>query len=61
MRIIDKLPRLGEARFVAIRSSGNEKFVERWTGDPTVMIRGPIGVVWGVFALWRKRRRYRQD
>jgi len=25
------------------------KFVERWTGDPTVMIRGPIAVVWGEY------------
>jgi hypothetical protein len=22
---------------------------ERWTGDPTVMIRGPIAVVWGEY------------
>lgn len=25
------------------------KFVERWTGDPTVLIRGPIAVVWGEY------------
>jgi len=24
-----------------------DKLLERWTGDPIVMIRGPIAVVWG--------------
>ena len=26
-----------------------EEWIERWTGDPTVMIRGPIAVVWGEY------------
>jgi len=26
-----------------------DKLLERWTGDPTVMIRGPIAVVWGQY------------
>jgi hypothetical protein len=26
-----------------------DKLVERWTGDPIVMIRGPIAVVWGEY------------
>ena len=31
---------------------GEHKFMERWTGDPTVMIRGPIAVVWGEYEFW---------
>ncbi len=31
---------------------GDVKFVERWTGEPTVMIRGPIAVVWGEYEFW---------
>jgi hypothetical protein len=26
-----------------------QEFMERWTGEPTVMIRGPIAVVWGEY------------
>ena len=33
-------------------TGSDEKFVERWTGDPTVMIRGPIAVVWGEYEFW---------
>ncbi len=25
------------------------KYVERWTGDPTVLARGPIAVMWGAY------------
>jgi hypothetical protein len=25
---------------------------ERWVGTPTVMIRGPIAVVWGEYEYW---------
>jgi hypothetical protein len=46
-----------------MRISNNEKFlvglepdghdyVERWTGEPTVLIRGPIAVVWGEYEFW---------
>jgi hypothetical protein len=28
------------------------KFMERWTGDPLVMIRGPIAMVWGEYEFW---------
>jgi len=27
----------------------SRKYMERWTGEPTVMIRGPIAVVWGEY------------
>lgn len=26
--------------------------MERWTGDPTVMIHGPVAVVWGEYEYW---------
>jgi hypothetical protein len=28
------------------------KFMERWTGEPTVLLRGPIAVVWGEYEFW---------
>jgi len=39
-----------EAEAVA-SSAGDEapRQMERWTGEPTVMIRGPIAVVWGEY------------
>ena len=48
----------GEPGELLMRMSTNEalladtteaKLAERWTGDPTVMIRGPIAVVWGEY------------
>ena len=33
-------------------SGGSDKYIERWTGNPTVMIRGPIAVVWGEYEFW---------
>jgi hypothetical protein len=50
----------GEAGKFAVRMMKNEEFVagikpdgrdfmERWTSEPTVMIRGPIAVVWGEY------------
>jgi hypothetical protein len=32
-----------------LADTAEDKLVERWTGDPTVMIRGPIAVVWGEY------------
>jgi hypothetical protein len=32
----------------------DDKFVERWTGEPTVMVHGPIAVVWGEYEFWVK-------
>lgn len=28
------------------------EFMERWTGEPTVLIRGPIAVVWGEYEFY---------
>ena len=50
----------GEAGKLQMRMTRNEAFVEglkpdgreyleRWTSEPTVMIRGPIAVVWGEY------------
>lgn len=32
--------------------SGGPELVERWTIEPTVMIRGPIAVIWGDYDFW---------
>jgi hypothetical protein len=38
--------------FVAGITPGESEYVERWTAEPTVMIRGPIAVVWGEYDFW---------
>lgn len=38
--------------FIAdLRPDGNE-YIERWTGEPIIMIRGPIAVIWGEYEFW---------
>lgn len=37
---------------LAIEADSDDNYVERWTGSPTVMIRGPIAVVWGEYEFW---------
>ena len=38
--------------FIAdLKPDGNE-YIERWTGEPIVMIRGPIAVIWGEYEFW---------
>lgn len=32
--------------------TGAHEYTEGWTGEPTVMIRGPIAVVWGDYDFW---------
>ena len=50
----------GEPGELQLRLSNNEDFIngiepngqdyiERWTGDPVVMVRGPIAIVWGEY------------
>lgn len=34
---------------VAGMSGTDHEYIERWTGEPTVLIRGPIAVVWGEY------------
>lgn len=38
--------------FIADLEDDGHQYIERWTGDPTVMIRGPIAVVWGEYEFW---------
>ena len=38
--------------FVADQVRDSHEYVERWTGNPTVLIRGPIAVVWGEYEFW---------
>jgi hypothetical protein len=37
---------------LADETDNDSAYMERWTGDPTVMIRGPIAVVWGEYEFW---------
>lgn len=38
--------------FVANMSGDGRVYVERWTSEPVVLIRGPIAVVWGEYEFW---------
>lgn len=40
------------AAVAAGENVGDQEDVERWTGDPTVLVRGPIAVVWGEYDYW---------
>lgn len=40
-----------EESLAGLEPDGSE-FMERWTAEPTVMIRGPIAVVWGEYDFW---------
>ena len=53
----------GEPGELEMRMSRNEEmlagledasheYLERWTGKPTVLTRGPIAVVWGEYEFW---------
>jgi hypothetical protein len=53
----------GQREELEMRISNNEKFIanlepdgheyiERWTEEPTVLIRGPIAVIWGEYEFW---------
>jgi hypothetical protein len=35
--------------FISSIVPNGQDYIERWTGDPVVMIRGPIAVVWGEY------------
>jgi hypothetical protein len=37
---------------VASGVDDDQNYMEHWTGNPTVMIRGPIAVVWGEYEFW---------
>ena len=38
--------------FVADLKPDGHEYIERWTGEPTVLIRGPIAVIWGEYEFW---------
>lgn len=47
------LMRMNTNEGLLMADAGNDDvYLERWTGDPTVMIRGPIAVVWGEYEFW---------
>jgi hypothetical protein len=39
-------------KFIADLKPDGHEYIERWTGEPTVLIRGPIAVVWGEYEFW---------
>ena len=38
--------------FIAALEPDGHDYLERWTGEPTVLVRGPIAVVWGEYEFW---------
>jgi hypothetical protein len=38
--------------FLADLKPDGHEYVERWTGEPTILVRGPIAVVWGEYDFW---------
>lgn len=38
--------------FLANLKPDGHDYMERWTGEPTILIRGPIAVVWGEYQFW---------
>jgi len=39
-------------KFLAGLEPDGHEYVERWTGEPTVLIRGPIAALWGEYEFW---------
>ena len=38
--------------FIADLEPDGHEYIERWTGEPTILIRGPIAVIWGEYEFW---------
>jgi hypothetical protein len=38
--------------FISNLVDDGHEYVERWTNDPTVLVRGPIAVAWGEYEFW---------
>lgn len=38
--------------FIADLQPDGHDYLERWTGEPTILIRGPIAVIWGEYEFW---------
>ena len=40
-----------EEFLAALKPDGHD-YMERWTGEPTILVRGPIAVIWGEYEFW---------
>lgn len=40
------------AEFIKDLEPDGHDYLERWTGEPTILIRGPIAVIWGEYEFW---------
>ena len=38
--------------FIADLKPDGHEYIERWTGEPTILIRGSIAVIWGEYEFW---------
>ena len=38
--------------FIADLKPDGHEYLERWTGEPIILIRGPIAVIWGEYEFW---------
>lgn len=38
--------------FIADLEPDGHEYTERWTEEPTVLIRGPIALAWGTYEFW---------
>ena len=38
--------------FIADLKPDGHEYTERWIGEPTILIRGPIAVIWGEYEFW---------
>jgi len=38
--------------FIADLEPDGHEYLERWTKEPTILIRGPIAVIWGEYEFW---------
>ena len=36
----------------AASGDGDHQYMERWLGEPAVMVHGPVAVVWGEYEFW---------
>jgi hypothetical protein len=39
-------------KFIADLKPDGHEYTERWTGEPTILVRGPIAVIWGEYEFW---------
>jgi len=39
-------------KFLAGLKPDGHEYVEHWTGEPTILVSGPIAVIWGEYEFW---------